>query len=422
MIRMESVSVYSETRNEYMKQLCTWLVPSLVQFYRQQYDVLAQTNGKKTMMAFQTYCAEVPRWNQDIIDEHVNKILDGCRCDYVEELVTAVFIAHTKMLTAVRMNNKQKKLQITLPKLDHFLHRVFVECARALWKAPFLLSTDLSTIERQKNVLTLETLFSESMSSAVRSLLPVKSILREYLDEEEDESKTEVKTDLKESEPVAAPTVEETSVDESNEETKEEIVSAVDQVHSTETTETDTAESINTAETAETAETTEATDTTTAVKPKAKAPKQSLRLEKMDTPPGAPTPVGSDHTVALPPTTKGIQVAKDPDTETHTMQIETEPTVHFTPYDTVYDENTATVSEIRYAPKLSVEEKPPSMWGMEPDEDLGPTLMISNSESDIGGDDIQDLDAPAVVAAVASAEEEDIDAPLSTTSDFVELV
>ena len=411
---MESVSVYSETRNEYMKQLCTWLVPSLVQFYRQQYDVLAQTNGKKTMMAFQTYCAEVPRWNQDIIDEHVNKILDGCRCDYVEELVTAVFIAHTKMLTAVRMNNKQKKLQITLPKLDHFLHRVFVECARALWKAPFLLSTDLSTIERQKNVLTLEALFSESMSNAVRSLLPVKSILREYLDEEEDEGKT----DLKESEQTTVPHGKETSVNESSEETKEELASAVEEEKPAEV-----AEAVEVAEGADITEAIDATETaetTAAPKPKAKAPKQSLRLEKMDTPPGAPTPVGSDHTVPFPTAVKGIQVAKEPDTETHTMQIETEPTVHFTPYDTVYDENTATVSEIRYAPKLSVEEKPPSTWGMEPDEDLGPTLVISNTESDIGGDDIQDLDGPAVVAA--PAEEEDIDAPLSTTSDFVELV
>lgn len=405
---MESVSVYSETRNEYMKQLCTWLVPSLVQFYRHQYDILAQTNGKKTMMAFQTYCSEVPRWNQDVIDEHVNKILDGCRCDYVEELVTAVFIAHTKMLTAVRMNNKQKKLQITLPKLDHFLHRVFIECARALWKAPFLLSTELTTIERQKNILTLEALFSESMSSAVRSLLPVKSILREYLDEEEDEGKAEVKV----SEPASAKgAVEEDSIEETKEETKEEVTSIVEHMKSAET-----------ADIAEIAETEERADT--APKSKIKAPKQSLRLEKMDTPPGAPTPVGSDHIVTLPPTSTGIQVDKEPDTETLTMQIETEPTVHFTPYDTVFDENTASVSEIRYAPKLSVEEKPPSTWGMEPEDDLGPTLVISNGESDIGGDDIQDLDAPAAAAptSLESTVEEDIDAPLSTTSDFVELV
>jgi hypothetical protein len=156
----------------------------------------------------------------------------------------------------------------------------------------------------------------------------------------------------------------------------------------------------------------------------------------MDTPPGAPTPVGSDHTVTLPSVNTGVQVAKEPESllagslltsstsEAPTMQIETEPTVHFTPYDTVFDENTATVSEIRYTPKLSVEEKPPSTWGLEPDEDLGPTLMISSTESDIGSDDIQDLDAPAVEAPVVKlpAVEEDIDAPLSTTNDFVELV
>jgi len=418
---MESVSMYSETRNEYMKQLCTWLVPSLVQFYRTQYDVLALTNGKKTMMAFQTYCSEVPRWNQDVIDEHVNKILDGCRCDYVEELVTAVFIAHTKMLTAVRMNNKQKKLQITLPKLDHFLHRVFVECARALWKAPFLLSTDMTTIERQKNVLTLEALFSESMSNAVRSLLPVKSILREYLEEEEDEGKAEVKADVKAETKEAAPTkdVVEDSVDESKEETEAAATK----------TELDLTEVPDIPEPAKEAQ--EAPEP----KPK-KAPKQSLRLEKMDTPPGAPTPVGSDHTVTLPSVNTGVQVAKEPESllagslltsstsEAPTMQIETEPTVHFTPYDTVFDENTATVSEIRYTPKLSVEEKPPSTWGLEPDEDLGPTLMISSTESDIGSDEIQDLDAPAVEAPVVKlpAVEEDIDAPLSTTNDFVELV
>jgi len=407
--------MYSETRNEYMKQLCTWVVPSLVQFFRHEYDVLAQTHGKKTMMAFQTYCAEVPRWNQDIIDEHVNKILDGCRCDYVEELVTAVFIAHTKMLTAVRMNNKQKKLQITLPKLDHFLHRVFVECARALWKAPFLLSTELSTIERQKNILQLESIFSESMSNAVRSLLPVKSILREYLDEGEDadvkEPETKEKETTIEEEETKGEAPEEADVTEVAEEKTDdaelaEIAEIADAA--------DAAEAAEVAEVAEKVEKIEKAVDESAMKPKAKVVKPTIKLEKMETPPGAPTPVGSDHTVALPTATNGFQVEKEP--EAPTMQIETEPTVHFTPYDTVYDETTSSISEIRYAPKLSVEEKPPSTWGMDPDEDLGPTLVISSGESDIGSDDIEDLEAP--VAPV----EEDIDAPLSTTNDFVELV
>jgi hypothetical protein len=251
------------------------------------------------MMAFQTYCAEVPRWNQDIIDEHVNKILDGCRCDYVEELVTAVFIAHTKMLTAVRMNNKQKKLQITLPKLDHFLHRVFVECARALWKAPFLLSNELSSIERQKNILQLESMFSESMSNAVRSLLPVKSILREYLEEGDEDGKEEGKEISKEEtkESADAPT----TIEELDE--KETTAESIEPVE----------ESVNVEPVKAEAKTEDAAAIIDDASPKTKpkSVKQTIKLEKMETPPGAPTPVGSDHTVVLPSVAAGVQVAKE---------------------------------------------------------------------------------------------------------------
>jgi hypothetical protein len=263
----------------------------------------------------------------------------------------------------------------------------------------------LTTIERQKNILTLESIFSESMGNAVRSLLPVKSILREYLDEEEDAKQEEPK---EESHEVVAP------LEETKQPEKEVVEDLVETASVPEPPVNEVVELVEEAPKEKTPvnEVLEPVDTPKA--PKAKAPKQSLRLEKMDTPPGAPMPVGSDHTVELPPVASGIQVAKEP--EAPTMQIETEPSVHFTPYDTVFD--TASDSEIRYTPKLSVEEKPPSTWGMEPDEDLGPTLVISNGSSDIGLEDIQDLEPPVLPPA---AEEEDIDAPLSLTSDFVEL-
>jgi hypothetical protein len=181
---MESVSIYSETRNEYLKQLATWIVPPLVEFFRKEYNDILAREGKRTMTAFQIWCSEVPRWNQDVIDTHVSNLLDSCRCDYVQELMTAVFIAHTKMLTAIRVNSRQKKVQITLPKLSQFLHRIFVECARAFWKAPFLFSEELSPIEKQKNILQAEAMCTEALSSAVRSLLPIKSILQDYLEED----------------------------------------------------------------------------------------------------------------------------------------------------------------------------------------------------------------------------------------------
>ena len=182
---MESISTYSEARNEYLKQLSIWIVPYMIQHYRGIWAEAQRSGGnQREMVVFQEKCAEVPKWNQDIIDSNVNKLLENCRCDYLEELMAAVFIAHTKVLIAIRVSSKHKKLQITLPKLDHFIHRIFSECARSFWKTPFLFLDDQKPIEMQKNLLQAEVLCSESIAAAVRSMLPIKSILNEYLSDD----------------------------------------------------------------------------------------------------------------------------------------------------------------------------------------------------------------------------------------------
>lgn len=181
---MDSVATYSEARNEYMKQLSTWIVPFMIQHYRTLWNNSSKGGPQRAMLVFQERCAEVPKWNQDTIDENVGKLLDNCRCDYLEELMAAVFIAHTKVLIAIRVSSKHKKLQITLPKLDHFLHRIFSECARSFWKIPYLFLDDTKPIEMQKNMLQAEVLCSEAITSAVRSLLPIKNILAEYLSDD----------------------------------------------------------------------------------------------------------------------------------------------------------------------------------------------------------------------------------------------
>ena len=200
---MDSVSTYSEARNEYLKQLSTWIVPYMIQFYRNLWAVSSREGGqRRAMVVFQEKCAEVPKWNQDLIDENVGKLLDNCRCDYLEELMAAVFIAHTKVLIAVRVSSKHKKLQITLPKLDHFIHRIFSECARSFWKAPYLFLDDEKPIEMQKNLLQAEALCNESIASAVRSLLPIKNILNEYLSEDVMSSEPVIEEGSADAEPV----------------------------------------------------------------------------------------------------------------------------------------------------------------------------------------------------------------------------
>lgn len=183
---MENVATYSEARSEYTKQLATFIVPTLVGWFQQLWARNA-SHKNQSLALFQSDCEEVSRWNQDRIHDEVRVLIEKSGCDYMEELMTAVFVAHTKVLTAVRLSTKQKKLSITVPKLDHFIHRIFREAARSFWKTPFLFMADGGVVERQKNVLQIEALASEAITTAVRSLLPVKQILKDYLEDDADE-------------------------------------------------------------------------------------------------------------------------------------------------------------------------------------------------------------------------------------------
>ena len=455
---MESVSLYSEARNEYLKQLSTWIIPPMVEFFRNEYSAIVGREGNKRAMAyFQEFCAAVPKWNQDIIEMHTSTLLENCRCDYVEELMTAVFIAHTKMLTAIRVNSKQKKLQITLPKLDHFIHRIFVECARAFWKAPFLFSEELPPIERQKNILQLESIATEALSGAIRSLLPVKSILRDYMNDDDSSSSEDESTPVKKSKH-SKKKVESDSDSSSDEEDAlledlkqlsastpaaapapapaPEPVAAAPEVQ--EITEDTPLASIN-AEQAVRAAPVFAALAAAASAAVAEASEELIEkktpvtIQKLDSPPEAPVSHESQHSVNTEFKSNNLVLQKDPELPTSVaanppqLVIDTEPSVHFTPYDTVFDENQHEISEIRYAPKVSVEDKPPSNWGMsfDDDEEDVPKLSISNSASALGADDIVDLDAPAggspQTPVATQIQPDDIDEPLTSSGDFEEI-
>ena len=202
---MENVATYSEARSEYTKQLASLIVPALFIWFQKMWS---RNSGDKQrcLSLFQGECEEIGRWNQDRIQDEVRALIERSGCDYMEELMTAVFVAHTKVLTAIRLSTKQKKLSITVPKLDHFLHRIFKESARCFWKTPFLFMDAGNVVERQKNMLQAEQLLTEAISTAVRGLLPVKQILKDYLEDDGDETevtetRVEPKSEVVEAEP-----------------------------------------------------------------------------------------------------------------------------------------------------------------------------------------------------------------------------
>ena len=271
-------------------------------------------------------------------------------------------------------------MKITLPKLDHFLHRVFIECARGFWKAPFLFLESIPMIEKQKNVLQMESMCIEALSGAVRSLLPVKSILTEYLAEDEGEEEEE-----KEEEPIVAPKPK-------AKKTPLPLPSTITTIAPVPSIITTVAPELSTI-------------TSIAPVPSTIAPVPSTIATLV------PIPM-EPHSAILPTIKPGFTAEKVEIAST--MRIETEPSVHFTPYDTVFDETQDSVSEIRYTPKVSVEDKPPSTWGLDEEEEDLPKLQIGTEGSALSLEDMEDLES----TPAPPAEE---DAPFAVGGEFEEL-
>jgi len=185
------VSVYSDARTEYTKQLCAFLVPAYFQFFlallekaREQ----TQSEPRRLLWQFQTFLTDIPEWNMEKVNNEIGQLQTACGCDYLEDLLTAVFIAHTKVLTAIRVSSKQKKVQITVPKVEHFLFKVLCETSKLLWGSTYLFREDVNSMEKQQNYRSVEGLLQEGVVQAIRALVPVKSILRDFVSTEDSDS------------------------------------------------------------------------------------------------------------------------------------------------------------------------------------------------------------------------------------------
>jgi hypothetical protein len=211
MNRDSVLSVYSDARTEYTKQLCVFLVPAYFQFYVELLEKAKRVmihEPKRALWQFQNYLNEIHDWNMEKVVNEIHVIQVNSGCDYLEDLLTAVFIAHTKVLTAIRLSTNNKKVEINIPKVEHFLFKVLCETAKLLWGSTYLFRDGIPGMEKQQNYRNIENMLHEGIIQAVRSLVPVKSILKDFVnhdsttdasalkEEEDSDDETEKKEDL----------------------------------------------------------------------------------------------------------------------------------------------------------------------------------------------------------------------------------
>ena len=203
-----NLAILVDAKFEYTKQLINILKNNLFQGIKKIYNnakeySIEHDESDRILKKFQFYLSEIPKWNQEMILSQVSDILEKSKCDWLEELITAVFVSHTRILTSINSGKAKKKINLNIPKIDHFIHQCYIDTARAFWKTPYLFDDTLNNYEYQRNRRDAEGIIETSIQETIRKQLPVKHILKEYLgkdyetDDEEENIESEDYSNLR---------------------------------------------------------------------------------------------------------------------------------------------------------------------------------------------------------------------------------
>lgn len=182
------ISNLYESKNEWCSRLVSIFTPLVMDgirsIFNEAWKMCVETDElNKYLMTFQNLLSRIPKWNEVIIEQERKRIVEKSGCNYLEDLITCVHIIQLKVLTCIRVGNKQKKIDISIPKLDTFIHKVYIHVARKVYSNVYLFEKNVTPLHYQKNTRELELIIQECILVAIRESIPTEDIIKAYMDE-----------------------------------------------------------------------------------------------------------------------------------------------------------------------------------------------------------------------------------------------
>jgi hypothetical protein len=183
-----SVTSLYESKNEWASRLVNILTPLIQEGFRSIFDeavklCVGNKEQDKYLMTFQNLLSRVPKWNPNIIKEETDRIKERSTCGYLEDLITCVHIIHLKCMTVMRVGNKQKKVDIKIPQLSDFIHKIYVNSARKLYSNVYIFERGIEPLHTQRNNREFEIIIKECIYNTIRDNIPVEDLIKMYLEE-----------------------------------------------------------------------------------------------------------------------------------------------------------------------------------------------------------------------------------------------
>lgn len=183
-----SVTSLYESKNEWASRLVNILTPLIQEGFRSILDeavklCVGNKEQDKYLMTFQNLLSRVPKWNPNIIKEETSRIKERSTCGYLEDLITCVHIIHLKCMTVMRVGSKQKKVDIKIPQLSDFIHKIYVNSARKLYSNVYIFEKGIPPLHTQRNNREFEIIVKECIYNTIRDNIPVEDLIKMYLEE-----------------------------------------------------------------------------------------------------------------------------------------------------------------------------------------------------------------------------------------------
>lgn len=182
------IKLFLEIKSEFTDQLSDILTPFIWEGMNSIYksaanDAIKTENEDKTLLIFQKYLQKVSTWNQLQIDDETNRIKTASNTiDYLDDLVKAVIKANITLFTYSNSNSTTiSQAFYDNIKTSSFIHLCYIECAKEAHNNPFLFYHDVAPMDLKRNQLVIHQNIEQSIGKAIKKMLPLKIILKEYM-------------------------------------------------------------------------------------------------------------------------------------------------------------------------------------------------------------------------------------------------
>jgi len=175
-----------ETKKEYTTQLVNIISPFIFDGMQSLYEEACKVSKEnEELKIFQSFLKKIPSWNNLILETETARILKESNCeDLLSQLLLAVIKSNIMVLTNTPPDRKNT---IKLPSdidFQKFIHFAYIETAKTVYENPYLFYHKFSVFDVKKNQRDARESIKSSIHEAIRKLLPLQYILKEYLHEE----------------------------------------------------------------------------------------------------------------------------------------------------------------------------------------------------------------------------------------------